>query len=159
MKFIPYDRITLRTNKSASEIIDFLIQNSYDIPFATIYGPTDKLLEGKVRTDNSFKLRRHINYRNSFLPIMHGNIVSNDKGTIIDIKFKLHIAVVIVAALFLTIGIIVIGFSLYSILSNVSTAKILLLPLAILLFGYFMTQAGFNYELRKVKKLINEYLV
>src|SRR5271154_1848899 len=52
-------------------------------------GPIVEPFIGRVQ-DGSFKLRRDIRYRNSFLPLVRGHVVPTSTGTRVSVTMFLH---------------------------------------------------------------------
>ncbi|MEM5371237.1 hypothetical protein V4C53_35115 [Paraburkholderia azotifigens] len=106
---------------------------------------------GKVG-DNSFKLRRNIKYRNSFLPTIYGVFVGDTAETRVKVYMYLHPFVVLFLAVwFGTLGI--------AIAKLVAKHEFVLsgpaaLPIAMCIFAIALTTAGFLPEARIAKRII-----
>jgi hypothetical protein len=96
--------------------------------------------------DDSFKMRRNIRYRNSFLPMIRGRISSYGVGTRVSVTMFLHPVVVIFMIFWL--GMVAsVAFS-YPTLSPI--------PWGMLAFGIALPVGGFIPEAIKAKRLITE---
>jgi hypothetical protein len=95
--------------------------------------------------DESFKLRRDIRYRNSFLPMIRGRITPNGVGTRVCVTMFIHPLV----ALFMIFWLGMVGFGA---ISTRSTSSII--PGGMFIFGVALTVGGFIPEAIKAKNLI-----
>lgn len=100
---------------------------------------------GSVQED-SFKLRRNIRYRNSFLPMIRGTIASYGVGTRISVTMFLHPVVAIFMIFWL-------GMVTWVAVSRPTASPI---PWGMLAFGIALTVGGFIPEAIKAKRLISE---
>ena len=111
-------------------------------PFNQAEGPP---FIGSVQ-DDSFKMRRNIRYRNSFLPMIRGTIASYGVATRVSVTMFLHPIV----AIFMI-------FWLGSIASvAISHPTMSPIPWFMLAFGVALTVGGFIPEAIKAKRLIAE---
>ncbi|CAM3062455.1 hypothetical protein DRF59_17130 [Chryseobacterium flavum] len=151
MKYLPFERITYRTNLSEQEIITrlsgFVEPRKYGFRRSYV-----KDYEGFVNEKN-FEISRIIQYRNSFLPQISGIIQKNNYGTEIEVTMKLHVFVFIFLLFWCSIAIgifIMIG----------STEKKMsvefFMPLLMLLFVYALTMIGFKVESKRSKEYLKK---
>jgi len=96
---------------------------------------------GSVAND-SFRLRKDIRGRNSFVPLVRGHITSTDHGTRVSGVMILHPLVAAFAAFWLT----VVGYSAFTERSAP--------PIVMLIFGLSMTIGGFFFEASSTKRLL-----
>ena len=82
-------RFSIKSNKSKDEIIQILKTNTSERKGLS-YRKYDEYFNGTVKED-SFKIQRNINYKNSFLPVIIGTIKSSENGTEINIKMRLNL--------------------------------------------------------------------
>lgn len=149
MKYLPFERITYRTNLSEQEVFTRL--SGFVEPKKFGFGRNyTKDYEGSVN-NNSFEISRVIQYRNSFLPQISGIIQKNNYGTEIEVTMKLHVFVLVFLLFWCSIAVgifIMIG----------STGKKMsvefFMPLLMLLFVYILTMAGFKAESKKSKEYL-----
>ncbi|WP_312287182.1 hypothetical protein [Chryseobacterium gleum] len=149
MKYLPFERITYRTNLSEQEVFTRLSGFVEPKKFGLGRNYT-KDYEGSAN-NNGFEISRVIQYRNSFLPQINGKIQNENNGTQIQVTMSLH-AFVLVFLLFwcsIAVGIfIMIG----------STEKKMsvefFMPLLMLLFVYILTMTGFKTESKKSKEYL-----
>jgi hypothetical protein len=108
-------------------------------------GSTDSSFVGTVE-DDSFRIRRDIRYRNSFLPLIWGRITLTGTGSRIYVTMFLHPLV----ALFMVFWLVMAGnFAL-----NLQPPS--LVAVGMFIFGVVLTVAGFFPEAIKAKRLISE---
>lgn len=105
------------------------------------------LFEGEVGAQ-SFKISRVIGYRNSFLPILVGQIRDDLDASTLQITARLNLATLIIWPILL---LVLLGAAFFS--ADVSNPFMLLLLIA---FFYALPIGLFNYELNKAKKLLKE---
>ncbi len=111
--------------------------------------PTTTPFLGSV--DNlSFRIRRNIQYRNSFLPLIRGKIVATPTGSRLNVFMYMHPFSFIFMLLWF-------GF-LVLIESRVADANIArsFVPIAMAVFGLALSLGGFYFEALKVMPLLSE---
>jgi hypothetical protein len=96
--------------------------------------------------DDSFRLRRDIRYRNSFLPLVWGRFISTPTGTRVSVTMFIHPLV----ALFMAFWLGMVG---YGALKDRSTPPVVLWGMFI--FGLALTAGGFFPEAIKARRLIS----
>ncbi len=156
MKVLPYKKIIIRHNKSKDETSEII--NSVTEP-CKVFGNrySSKIFCGECDND-SFKIKRIIQYRNSFLPIIKGEIHDNE----LVIAIRMHHIINIVMTIWMigaTLGflasLVCLIHSLFS--GHFSFYCIIgLIPLPV---GFFLLRFGFWQEVEKaenaLKKLIS----
>ncbi len=105
---------------------------------------------------DAFKITRIISYQNSFMPVIHGRIVSTPRGTEVRILMRPYLFVILFLAVwstpFLTIA-------LSNLLSVIVTKEELnTFPLEMLLFMLLLSNGGFWYDAWKSKKILLELI-
>ncbi len=98
--------------------------------------------------DNSFRLRRNIGYRNSFLPRIRGRMISTATGTRVDVLMFMH-PLVFIFMLFWLVGV---GYAGLRTLALQSAA--FPLPLMMTLVGLSLGLGGFYWEAKKARALL-----
>jgi hypothetical protein len=157
MKYLPFENITYTTNLSPEEVVERIqgiIEPNKTFRLTGIFGNSNhKPYEGTINR-NSFSIKRIIGYRNSFLPRITGEIVSNFKGTKIEVKMRLHILVLIF--MFIWCGGVGLGFITFltSSINNGTFDSAIIVPFGMLAFGYGLTTGGFKYESIKSKNYL-----
>jgi hypothetical protein len=106
---------------------------------------------GQVMGD-SFRIRRDIRYRNSFLPVIRGHIQPTPTGSLVRVSMSLHPAVAVFMAVWLT-GVSGVGVAMlnspYALRDSAQ-----LVPIGLFLFGIGLTLGGFIPEAIKAKRLL-----
>jgi hypothetical protein len=119
-------------------------RQSFSLPFSQTEGAP---FIGSVQ-DDSFKMRRNIRYRNSFLPMIRGTIGSYGVATRVSVTMFLHPAVAIFMIFWL-------GMVASVVVSRPTSSPI---SWGMLAFGIALPIAGFIPEAIKAKRLISEAL-
>jgi hypothetical protein len=57
---------------------------------------TDKLFYGKITSDRKFEIYQIIKGRNSFIPIVKGTLNSYETESVIEIKMRFHMFVILI---------------------------------------------------------------
>lgn len=83
MKFL------IETNKTKDEILQIIKDNTSEHR-GVFFSNNGEFFNGKI-LENSFKIQRNISYRNSFLPVIIGNIEENDSGSKVSIKMRMNL--------------------------------------------------------------------
>lgn len=104
---------------------------------------------GKIEND-SFRLRRNIRYRNSFLPLIRGQVSSRGVGSRVSVTMSIHPF----TALFMAFWLGSVG---YGALTDKSTQPVYLW--AMFAFGVGLAAVGFFPEAIRAKRLICEALL
>ncbi|MGB3078743.1 MAG: hypothetical protein WBB31_06670 [Saprospiraceae bacterium] len=153
MNLLPIKNLSYRSGLKSNEIIERLtaVTEAEKLIRIPLFNDAEtKLYEGHI-TDQNFSIRRIIKYRNSFLPRIKGEIIPESSGTRINIRLRLHIVIIIFVIFWCTmVGIACFVFILLSIKDG-KLNPFALVPFMLLLFGYGVTVAAFNYECNKSK--------
>lgn len=96
---------------------------------------------------NNFRVRRDIQYRNSFLPIVSGTIEPGMGTTTLRVKLRMHTIVTVFEVLWLTVSFF---FALLTLLQR--EYKAILYPLMFCAGGYAMAMIAFHLEARIIKR-------
>jgi hypothetical protein len=156
MKYLPAEDITFQSKLKEAALLQLLsdsIEPERAFRFGLFQRRETKPYQGKV-VGNSFNISRIISYRNSFLPRISGSIETTDNGSLIKVKMRLHIAVVV----FLCIWCTGVGFGCIAFLSQffdrTDFDPMALIPLGMLLLVYVLTLGAFKYESIQSKKYL-----
>lgn len=143
MKFLPYDEFQLIVPLPPWKVCRILIENVSETSFWNFFSFGDKKFRGNVE-ELSFKIRRCIYYRNSFVPILYGALEETEGGTKITVKMKLHKFVLVFLLLW-------------------SAGALLPSPSSIsayfIIFAMLLTYAGFWSEVAKSKSALQGIFV
>ena len=146
-------RFIIETKKSKDEILQIIRDNTY-IKTSVFDFPTgDKYFEGSV-SENSFKICRCIQYRNSFLPLIIGTIEANEYGSTINIRMRMAIPVIVFLVIWLTgvlAGCLIVPFAGFPMPAA-------LVPYAMLVFGILLVIIPNKIEAKKAREKLEELL-
>ncbi|BAZ39832.1 hypothetical protein NIES4101_57890 [Calothrix sp. NIES-4101] len=93
MKFLPYEGLIIYSQLSQESAIQKLIDVVDSSSNQNFRSSAIKPYRGEI-IGYKFKIRRIINYRNSFLPVIQGEIKSVREGCCIDLKIRLNLIVI-----------------------------------------------------------------
>lgn len=151
--FLPFEKLTYRTKLSREEALAKLADNiGPEKPFG--FGATktasDKPYVGQCY-GNSFDVKRAIGYRNSFLPIIKGEVGSDISGTKVHVTMRPSVLVLVFMAFWMTgVGVACV-FTIFS--TNKQDLSVFsFIPFVMLLFGIGMLYGGFKIEANIAKK-------
>ena len=155
---IPFDSLTITTSLTFSEVLHRLDEVVIPPKFFRItlpFGaPPAKPYEGTI-SGNTFKISRIITGRNSFLPIIEGDIHSQPFGCSIKIRLTLHKIVLAFMILWLwTTGSIGM-FALFAWLVEPSVGPIFLPILGMFVFGWLLCLIPFKIESKSAIKFLS----
>ncbi|MBN2878621.1 MAG: hypothetical protein JXN65_03230 [Clostridia bacterium] len=101
MFLLPFEKFTIKTEKTKEEVLNDIIGNTNAGLLLTLFkGP--KFFNGTVDKD-TFKLTKSIFGRNSFMAVMIGKIVEEDYGCRIDVRMRMFLFSNIFFAIFAAI--------------------------------------------------------
>jgi hypothetical protein len=167
MKFLPYERLTIYsqlTPESAIQKLIDIVETSQNKKFR---GSMIKSYRGEI-TGYKFKICRIINYRNSFLPVINGEIEPAKDGCCIHIKMQPNIIVIIFMVVWSSpfVSSLLMGFvmtllpllfpKLVTVVSGSIPLYAILVPVGFLIFGYCLVTIGFKIESIKSKTFFKE---
>lgn len=163
--WLPFDRYTLVTALKVEEVMRRLEANVAPKPKTSLlvvqrYGqkqsPTDKPYTGTV-IGQHFEIWRVINYKNSFLPMVKGEVSHFLGETEIKVKSSPHIAVLIFSACWMSMVFIgCLGVTFVFIKDGFEPP--LLIPFAMLIFGSLLFTIPYKLEAKKTKQFLLELL-
>lgn len=167
MKFLPIERYTLLTKLSPEEVKKLLEANvaprstGFQLKFGWNKPANSKPYEGVVR-NNSFEISRIIDYRNSFLPVITGDISHEIVHTAVKIRMTLSIVVAVIMSIWM-IGVLgafvaCFGMMIEGFRSGGKFEPVLLVPSGMLVFGYLLTKLAFQAEASKSRKFLQDLL-
>lgn len=157
-KLLPYVKYELKTDKTIDEVRDRLAAN-VDIrkPFFNFSYPKN-MFHGKLE-QNTFKISKTIKrQRNSFNPVIVGELKEDRESTSIRVKMRLDHAVLIFMILwlsgtgFLGVGVLIAGF----LFGNFE--GFLIIPLGMFCFGVALTLIAFHAGKKKSLEALKEIL-
>lgn len=128
-----------------SEVVSTLQRNTAKPKFSFWSRPTEPFL-GSVDV-SSFQVQRNINYRNSFIPIVHGKYEPAGKTTMIHLRLRPHTVVLVFMALwFGGVGLASLMVTIAAVYTKHFPSLPTLIPFGMLVFGYALVMGGFLVE-------------
>ena len=161
MKYLPRENITYKTKLNEDEVIKRLlnfIEPEKTFSFGIISSGSIKSYEGQIN-GQTFKIKRIIGYRNSFLPIING-IIEKDYDGETTIKVKMRLQIFIIVFLFIWCGgagLIGIAF-LTQAFDGSEFNPAILIPFGMLILVYALVMGAFKFESNKSKKDLQSIL-
>ncbi|KAF2516589.1 hypothetical protein [Flavobacterium foetidum] len=153
-KLLPFERLIYHSSLNRQELTAHL-ENEIEPEKSFSFGfnnPYTKPYLGRVY-DSRFEIKKNITYRNSFLPLIKGEIREDLNGTKINVKMQLHTFVKVFMIVWLGgVSLALLGVIFTVMFSNESALEALpglLIPLGMLLFGTAMVSFGFKAESKK----------
>lgn len=104
-QFLPFENYVINTNLSVDEVIERLSLNVETRKTFLNFDSLTKQYQGEF-TSKDFNISRIISYRNSFLPVILGEIKSTDGKTQIDISMNLDFKIILFLILIMVINIL-----------------------------------------------------
>lgn len=161
---IPYEKLKIKSPLSATDALkklDEVIEPKRS--FRKFWDSNHKPYEGKI-DGSQFTTTRIIHYRNSFLPVIKGEVQSEISGSTINVTMYPHILVILFMSLwlgFVGFFFIVILSSFISSISQASTVSadtptVIFIPAAMFIFGYTLLLGSFKFESVKSKAYFRE---
>lgn len=158
MILIPYEQFTIETSLLADEARDRLVQVTEPNRLFRWWWTEHKAYEGNIQ-GYQFSVSRIINYRNSFLPSIAGQIQPARSGCSIRITMRLHIVVLAFIALWLAGGGLLLFLFLGSLIASgfkgsgdlSFTPEGILIAAAIFVLVYGIVLLAFRFEAAKSK--------
>ncbi|OXA76324.1 hypothetical protein SAMN05444397_10147 [Flavobacterium aquidurense] len=154
-KLLPFEKLVYQSTLSKEELINHLqneIEAEKSFGFGVQKSSYSKPYIGKTNS-NRFEIKRVVNYRNSFLPVIKGQIKDGINGAKINVKMGLVDFVKVFMILWL--GAVSLGCAgaIYSLFftdtANSEAGFFMFIPFAMLLFGLAMVYFGFKTESKK----------
>lgn len=162
MKFLPFENYVLMIKLSADEVYKRLFDNieaKKGLRFFSFNHRSTKPYEGEI-SGNMFIINRIIDYRNSFRPVITGQISTFAGQTQINVKMGLSIPVLIFISFWLgTLGLVCMGMLLIGLLQIKEILQQgfppeLLIPFGMFIFGYLVIYIAFKVESIKSKEFL-----
>lgn len=165
-KYLPYENYVIQTKLSVDEVMKRLNENIEPKKFVRLPSFNNypiKPYEGKIVGSN-FTISRIIQYRNSFLPVVKGEISTFLSQTQIRVKMQPPTYVILFMSIWLgiigiaCIGIIIVGISKYKEELQNGFSPMLLIPFVMFAFGALLTTFAFKIESKKTKQFLDRIL-
>lgn len=155
---MPYYRCQLRTTLGTAEVIERLRAMCRDEPsfgqslkegFWWRAAGTPPFI-GSV-ADTSFTMRRDIRYRNSFLPVVRGQLTPRASGTVVDVTMRMHVATTV----FMVVWFGFLGLAIAATVAGGDVTEVRF-PLGIFAIGGVLTCGAFYAEAWKARRMLCE---
>ncbi len=159
MSILPYRNITYKSPLSGDQIIERIadrieLKKNFRLRFKT---RKSKLYEGSVYR-NKFRINKLTYYQNAFIPIIQGEVHQDPDGTVVNVSMRMHEAVYVFMTLWLGIIAVVLIFMILLSISKMEFSLGIIIPLGMLLMGYFFSVIFFNIECDVSKKDLEEMM-
>jgi hypothetical protein len=152
MNILPFEKYSVKTTKPKSDISEILLYNTETDKFWPRFGfiPSEKPFRGVISSDR-FKIMHPLKFpfRNSFLPVIIGEIVDREDGSVVNIFMRTSISSIVFMIFW-------ISFFTFALISGIVTGEkwLILTPIIFICFGYGLMYFCFRFEAVKCKKLI-----
>ena len=155
MKFLPYERLKISTGLSREEVLKRLDEAIEPKRHFRLFQPGTKPYQGSIEGSH-FEVSRIIGYRNSFLPIIKGDVQSEISGC--SVHITMHPYLPVIAFMLIWLGFVGFAFLffLYLLVSSSTDLSVGFIPGGMFLFGYGLFLGGFKFESVKSKKFFRE---
>ena len=163
-KILPFEKLIYSSKLTKEELLTHLeneIEAEKSFGFGAHNYSYSKPYIGKIY-NNTFEIKRVINYRNSFLPKINGEIQNDINGSKINIK--MDPSEIVKVFMILWLGGVLLGCiaTAYNIIFNDGLNSegrfFMLIPFFMLIFGVVMVSFGFKAESKKSIKDLEEIL-
>jgi hypothetical protein len=151
---IPFQRTIFRSPLSLEEARRALSTEMADVPF--FKSPAGKPLRGRF-TGEHFRCSRVIAYRNLFLPVVHGKLVSEAQGTRVELLLRPPLFSSVFMAVW-TLGIVAILLGAALGRMDPLTGRFWLFSLPIFVIGIAIAGFAFGSEALETERLLKRCL-
>ncbi len=148
------EKVTLDNSLSKNERYSSMGGWSVMLPIVPIQ---KKLFIGNIEKNN-FDIQRLINYRNSFLPFIRGEIISTAQGSEVSIQMSMHLLIVILIS-FWMIGAVCGALAYYYSNLDFSMSMEMIFPALFPLLGLLLVLLGFVPEVIIAKRLLSKAIM
>ena len=159
MKWLPYENFYVDTNLKPDAVqsdLETEVGPDPGFTFTTIFSQRSECYFLGSVANGTFRIRRQIYYRNSFLPRITGTIEPYLNGSRVHVKMMPHILVTIFMCMWMGgvgVACLVVLF-IYTKAENFNAVT--LVPFGMFLFGYVLFTGGFKFESIKAKTRLAE---
>jgi hypothetical protein len=154
--YLPFQTYEIKSPLSVIEVNKRMGNNiETQMPLFSLFYNGRKKFKGEINEDQ-FLISRIIRYRNSFLPIIIGDICADSYGSKIRITMRLNKFVLGFWIFWMAMAFFIFLGTLPTLLSDQRVES--LIPLFMLAFGYLLCIIAFNMEASMAKKLLKDIL-
>jgi hypothetical protein len=152
MKIIPYEKFQIDSVLSAAEVLQQIEHRTGEKKLFS-FRPSHEF-SGHVN-EREFEITKNISYRNSFLPVIEGDVEQLSTGARVTILMRLHFAVIC----FMIIWFTGVSIGCVAVLTHLDRFSMpMLIPFGMLIFGVLIVSGGFWFEASKQKLRLIELL-
>ena len=161
MKFLPFENFYIITSLKPEEVQERLqkeIKPDIGFSFKNLFSSSSDYYFSGYAINGTFRFKRIINYRNSFLPQINGSTETWLNGSRVHVNMRMDVVVVVFMCIWLG-GIMFIGIMIM--LQDFLKGRFefaSLIPFAMFLFGYLLSTGGFKHESSKARNKLIELL-
>ncbi|MBE0448316.1 MAG: hypothetical protein IBX64_09515 [Actinobacteria bacterium] len=154
MNLLPYEKFEIQTSLTLEETVAALKGEVEPKGWWFWWSSHEHaIFQGDVSRDG-FKIMRIIHYMNHFLPVIRGTFKQSQNGIAVMIQMDLHPFVKTFMLIWfggVIIFLLVLSAYLASGIISLSSSFLLLIPLAMLIFGWVLASEFFWFEARKAR--------
>ena len=152
--------LTLSSPKPPEAVLQILRANTSARP-PSLWFPSNvrECFNGTI-ADNTFRLQRNIQYRNSFLPVIRGRVDPTETGSEIHLKMSIPPLVIVFMAVWFAFVVLACLATIFGTIFGDSPFPLLgrLLPWGMLLFGILLAVVPFRIEAQKAQEKLESLL-
>lgn len=155
MKLIPYQKFSIQTDYN-TELVKQKLERVTS-KSAKNNSQNSKLFSGEIG-DRSFKISRILFYRNSFNPIIKGEISNCASGAEVTVSMGLPKVVIVFLAIWCTMDLAIMLFAIANTVVSGEFDTFFIFGLFSLIFAYGFALLGFNKEAELAKEGLTQTL-
>jgi len=161
MSIPPYDRFVIESKLPVREVVERLrtyVQATQKYRFGSGQfqrASSTRKFQG-ILSENGFTLSRIIKYGNSFLPVIDGAFEPTSRGTTIQVRMKLHWAVVCFMAV--VVAVLAVG-TVRGLTELWPSPAFAIVPAFFLTMLWLMSFLGFRWEAKRARALLEKILI
>ena len=152
-----FETIKYQTDLNINEVINRLHKETGPVDFRPFGKKSKKLFEGKV-LERSFEISRNTSERNSFRPIVVGELFEENGITVIICRFQLFPAVKYFLIAFVSFIFLFLFIALLNFIFNESSILSIIFPMFMLIFCVLLALTGYNMEAPIIKNELVKFL-
>jgi hypothetical protein len=163
---LPFENYVVTTSLSVDEVVNRIAHNiepRKKFNFSSFSRNYSKPYTGEINS-TTFTMTRNINYRNSFLPIIKGQIIPFPGRTQISMKMRPTIFALIFISFWLgivtlfCIGLLLVGLLRFRQILQTGFSPMFLIPFAMFVFGSLLIHFSFKRESKISKDFLARLL-
>jgi len=157
----PFERHVHVSTLPPLEVMQRLQEHVRPVPtfsLRLLSSKAEKSYEGSV-SGNTFSIQRVIGYRNSFLPWITGTIHAAENGSLIQVRMRPRVFVLVFMSIWMgIIGLVFLSGVITLINGHRQMVGMVAIASLMLLFGYGLTMLAFKYESGRSRKELEKLL-